>query len=73
MNTPEHVETMETGGMMCRHCGGKVGPEGYSEGGEVEPMMEGETDETPQQYVATERLRDGSGFADAVRNRKKGG
>jgi hypothetical protein len=71
VDTPEHVQHLESGGLACRHCGGKVTAEGYSDGGEVGPMLEGETDETPQQFVATEKLREGSGFVDAVRRRRK--
>lgn len=78
----EHVGQLESGGHICRHCGGRVGEDGYAAGGEVqdgdhdmdsegEAMLEGDTGEVPQQWQATQRLREGSGFADAVRNRRK--
>lgn len=67
---------LESGGAVCRHCGGRVGEDGYSDGGPVEEsegeaMLDGDTNDMPQQGVATERLRHGAGFADAVRNRRK--
>jgi hypothetical protein len=71
---PEHVEQLEGGGMVCRHCGGSVDAEGYSDGGEVESEIEaaqeGDTDTAPEQGVATERMRDAA-FADAVRRRAR--
>lgn len=65
---PEHVQKMESGGMMCRHCGGAVGEDGYAEDmgveeGEAELSEADEGEETPQ-YKATMRS-----FADAVRGR----
>lgn len=27
---PEHVEEVEGGGMVCRHCAGRVGPDGLA-------------------------------------------
>lgn len=36
---PEHIEDTATG-HVCRHCGGRVDAEGYSEGGMVEDESE---------------------------------
>lgn len=36
MERPEHIEDSATG-PICRHCGGKVGADGFSEGGLVGP------------------------------------
>lgn len=67
--TPEHVEKHPSGITTCRHCCGEVGEDGYSAGGMVESegdaMLEGETDEMPQQGVSTERMRDAA-FAQAL-------
>ncbi len=74
MSKPEHIEQLEGGGMVCRHCGGSVGDDGYSMGGEVEPELEaafeGDTDTAPEQGVATVRMREAA-FADAVSRRRK--
>jgi hypothetical protein len=81
LKNAEHVEQLETGGTVCRHCGGGVDAEGYATGGQVgdgdhdmeselEAMQEGDTGEVPQQYQATVRMRE-AGFADAVRRRRK--
>ncbi len=59
---PSHVNE---DGTMCRHCGGMVGEDGFAplgEAEEFEPVEGADTD----QHEATERMRDASGFADAV-------
>jgi hypothetical protein len=78
MNKPEHVEQLESGGTMCRFCGGRVDGEGYAMGGDVdeEPLersldeeMAMESEDMPEQQVATERMR-AAAFADAVKRRR---
>lgn len=70
---PEHVEQMESGGMMCRHCGGRVDEEGYSMGGEMEEGPEESSSEVEEdeseQHEAVERMR-AAAFANAVKNRR---
>lgn len=78
-NKPEHVESLEGGGHMCRSCGGAVGEDGYFLGGEVEhdpdtelgAMLEGTTDDEPQQGQQIRKLTDAAGFTGAVRNRRR--
>ncbi len=77
----EHVEKHASGVMACKHCGGEVDADGYSSGGimdgdhvaesETEAMQRGDTGEMPQQYTATERMREAA-FADAVRSKRGG-
>lgn len=70
----DHVEQHSSGASVCRHCGGEVAEDGYSVGGlvmddsEIGAAQSGETDETPQQYEADERMRDAA-FADALSRR----
>ncbi len=62
----EHVDDDGT----CRHCGGQVGPDGFSAAlGEAEEgeLFEGKDTD---QHEAGERMRDDAGFADAVRSRR---
>lgn len=57
--------------MVCRHCGGSVGEDGYAMGGEVsevDAMQTGQTNEAPQQGSATPGL---SSFAEAVKRRAR--
>lgn len=64
-NPKEHVEQHSSGAHVCKHCGGEVAEDGYSAGGLI---MDGESDEmgdVPEQYQATERMRDAA-FAEAL-------
>lgn len=74
MSKPEHIEQLESGGTVCRHCGGSVDAEGYAKGGDVESeteaAQEGDTAELPQQGSATPGLRE-LGFAEAVSRRAR--
>ena len=65
---PEHVIKMGHGGYMCASCGGTVGAQGMSEGGEVEDNeltdANGDMHERPvevgddsPQMADTERMR----------------
>lgn len=71
----EHVEKLESGGSVCRHCGGAVDAEGYATGGDVDSpevnILNSNDDdsETTDQYQSTVRMRRASGFADAVKRR----
>lgn len=47
MDKKEHVEMSSGGFPMCRHCGGAVGADGYSEGGLVEEYDDIATKDTP--------------------------
>ena len=72
----EHVKQHEGGPRFCAHCGGGVDADGYSDGGMVkesedEAMLEGHTNDEPQQGQAAERMRDASGFVNAIRNRSR--
>lgn len=77
MRKPEHVEQLESGGMMCRHCGGRVDDEGYAMGGDIDGDDDGSfeeslhdgSDELPEQYQSTERMRHAA-FAEAVKRRR---
>ena len=69
---PEHVQQLETGGTVCKHCGGSVDPDGYAMGGEIAEAETRLSDagtpaETPQ-FEATAGLRR-SAFADAMSKR----
>lgn len=70
---PEHVETMESGGLTCRHCGGAVDDEGYATGGEVdaEELLDNNNDESEStaQRDSTMRMRRAGGFSDAMGRR----
>ena len=72
---PDHVEMMESGGHVCKHCGGAVDADGYSAGGDVESeetrILDDNNDESDEtaQLDSTERLRRASGFADAISRR----
>lgn len=65
---PGHVEDTEGGGMVCMHCGGEVGGDGYSmglgEAEEFEPMESAETD----QHASTVEMREES-FVNALGRR----
>lgn len=71
----EHVEKLESGGSVCRHCGGAVDDDGYAMGGDVDSpeanILNNNDDdsETTDQMQSIVRLRRASGFADAVKRR----
>jgi hypothetical protein len=76
---PEHVEKMESGGLMCRHCGGAVDADGYSTGGEAvddaaETLLDDNDDESEStaQRDSTMHIRRLGGFADAMSRRGRG-
>ena len=67
---PEHVEKMSDGGMACKHCGGAVDADGYSDGGEIqseEHALPEEVDGPTGQVDEQERLR---AFANELGRRK---
>ncbi len=66
---PDHVEKHPGGFALCRHCGGEVGDDGFSMGGELEASLEGVTDEPVEQGEAAEELREAA-FADAISKRR---
>ncbi len=73
MGKREHVEETEHGS-TCRHCLGRVDPEGYAAGlGEREEFSPFEQEDTDQQH-ATVKARDAAGgdFANAVRMARGG-
>lgn len=73
MAKPEHVDELESGGMVCRHCGGAVDADGYSSGGEVDDpeataLLDDNNDESKEtaQLRSTQRTRS---LADALEGR----
>ncbi len=59
MPTAFSARRMATGGMVCKHCGGAVDADGYSEGGmvddEAEEMRHGEMEPVDQNGDEYER------------------
>lgn len=69
MDKPDHVESMDDGGYICRHCGGLV-----TESGEAADLGEDPGEDGAEQMERTENPLDAS-FARAVKrgfNSKQG-
>jgi hypothetical protein len=65
----EHMQAMEGGGMVCRHCGGSVDDDGYATEAEEQGLdgFSGEVDE-PEQHESAVKMRKRS-LADALDRR----
>lgn len=58
-------------GAVCEHCGGKVGEDGYTmDLGQEEEFSNFEDPDDTDQQKATVRMREGSGFAEAMKRRR---
>ena len=64
MDSKDHVEKLEGGGAMCRHCGGEVGDDGMAL--DLDTDDPGTAPEVQDSIKKEEGTRD-SDFASAVR------